>query len=557
MMATVTGMPLIRRSRLVVRRVVASLAMALIGFFALPVTVASAHAGLVGTSPARGSVVSQAPTQVVLTFTEGVTPVHDKIRVTAPDGSRADSGPPKTSFSQLIIPLRSGLPNGTYLVTFRVLSSDSHPVAGSFSYSIGAPSAVATPKDTNESTSKAIGVIFPVVRWFGYVGLLLMVGAALVLALLWPARLDRRGPGRVVWLGALLVGVVTIVELALQVPYVSGGSIGADDIRETLASPYGTAHLVRLGVLAASLVLLRPILQGKGWGADRVLLAVLGTIGVGTWSVTGHPGSSAAPMVTVVADMIHIGSMSVWVGGLVMLAVFLLPRGSADELAAIIPVWSRWALYAVSALVLTGLAQALVQIGAINPLFTTTYGWLVLTKVGLVAVLVAIAYLSRRLVAPIAAGNGNPAAQLRLLVIVEAVVAAVILGVSTTLVQTTPARAVTVAPNSVPAVQSAVLKDNLFTLTVDVQPGTVGANELHLYAATPDGQPADIKQWQVRASAPALGVEPIDATVLSIQPEHAVGQITIPSGGNWTFSFTLRTTDIDQSTVTTQFEIRS
>ena len=53
-----------------------------------------------------------------------------------------------------------------------------------------------------------------------------------------------------------------------------------------LASPYGTAHLIRLGVLAAALVLVRPIVRGRGWGADRVLLAVLGTIGIATWSVS-------------------------------------------------------------------------------------------------------------------------------------------------------------------------------------------------------------------------------------------------------------------------------
>jgi copper transport protein len=271
--------------------------------------------------------------------------------------------------------------------------------------------------------------------------------------------------------------------------------------------------------------------------------------------VSGHPSASPIPLVTVVADMIHITAMSVWLGGLVMLVAFVLPRASATELGAIIPVWSRWATYAVAALVVTGVAQALVQIGSLEPLVTSTYGWLILAKLGLVGAVLGVASLSRNLVGPIAARATGAVPRLRSLVLAEAVVAAVILGVTSVLVQTTPAR--TASTQSAPAIQSAVIRDKLFVLTVDVLPATVGVNEVHLYATTPDGQPADIKQWTVRATAPAQGIEPIDASVLPLRPDHATGTIGIPTAGTWTFTFTLRTTDIDQSTVTTEIDVRS
>jgi copper transport protein len=325
------------------------------------------------------------------------------------------------------------------------------------------------------------------------------------------------------------------------------------DVQEVLSSQYGAAHLVRLGVLAAASVLLRPILRGKGWGADRVLLAVLGAIGVATWSVSGHPSASKVPMVTVAADMVHITSMSIWLGGLAMLIVFLLPRATPAELSAIIPVWSRWATYAVSALLITGLAQAIVEVGTLDALVSSTYGWLLLAKVGLVLVVLAVAGLSRRQVAPIAARTTGAAVRLRALVIAEAAVAVVILGVTSVLVQVTPAG--TANASSVPTAQSATMQDKLFTLSVDIEPAAAGANEIHLFAATPDGQPANVKQWTVRASNPSQGIEPIDAAVLVIEPDHAIGQIGIPSAGTWTFTFTLRTTEIDESTVTTTFVI--
>jgi copper transport protein len=587
-----------------IRTVLVGLLLGLLGLMAMPATPAAAHAALVGSSPGQGSVVAQAPSQVVLTFTEGVTPVTGKVHVIAPDGSQADTGDPRASGDQLIIPLKPNGPQGTFLVNYRVLSADSHPVGGAFIYSVGAASPGGPPSANagDQAANPVIRAAFPVARWIGYVGLLLLVGAIAVLALLWPKRLDRRDPIRVIWLGAGLITLATVLEVLLQVPYVAGGGLSdfrAADVREVLASQYGAAHLIRLGVLAAALVLSRPIARGRSWGADRVLLAVLGAIGVATWSVSGHPSASAVPMTTVVADMIHIGAMGVWLGGLVMLVMFLLPRSSARELAAIIPIWSRWATYAVSALVLTGVAQALIEVGDLSKLLTTTYGWLLLVKIGLVGIVIAVATQSRRLVPVIAAGTvaaparelvpgiassvdgsdggyrtdanwagedragdpGVPARErdavrgLRRLIVAEAAVAAVVLGVTSVLVQTTPARSA-VAQAITPAVQSTTMKDKLYTLTVDVQPATVGLNEVHLYASTPDGQSIDIKEWKVRASLPDQGIEPIDANVLPVTPSHAIGQIGIPRAGSWTFTFTLRTTEIDQSTVTARVVVQ-
>jgi copper transport protein len=523
---------------------------------------ASAHAVLVGASPARGQVVDTAPAQIVLTFSEAVKAVPGRTKVIAPDGSRIDQGDPRPSGVQLLISLKQTSMKGTYLVSYRILSSDSHPVGGAYTYSVGAPSPGGPPKLNNnepDAASTPIAVVYSLgaARWIGYAGLVVLVGSALILALLWPARLDRAGPTRFIWIGAGLVAFATLAELALEIPYVGGSFSGirTADVQEVLSSEYGAAHLIRLGVLVVSLLLLRPMLRGKGWGADRVLLAVLGTIGVATWSVSGHPGSSPAPMVTIVADMIHIASMSIWLGGLLMLIVFLLPKANPAELSAIVPVWSRWALYAVGALIVTGVAQALVEVGSVAGFYQTTYGRQVLIKSGLVLVVLAIAWQSRQLVKPIAAGDAGAPRLLRMRVGAEAAVAVVILGVASSLVQTTPARA-TAAAQSPPTIQSAIMQDPLFTLTIDVQPAQVGLNDIHLYATTPDGQPADIKQWEVKASLPSAGIEPISAVVLPITPDHSTGQIGLPTAGTWKFTFTLRTSDVDQSSVATDIVVR-
>ena len=109
---------------------------------------------------------------------------------------------------------------------------------------------------------------------------------------------------------------------------------------------------------------------------------MLGVAALATWPLTGHPTASPVAGVSVVVDAVHLSSMAVWLGGLVMLVAFLLPQANERELGAILPIWSRWAATAVAALVLAGVVQALIEVASFSGLFTSTYGQLILVKVG-------------------------------------------------------------------------------------------------------------------------------------------------------------------------------
>ena len=63
-------------------------------------------------------------------------------------------------------------------------------------------------------------VLFPVLRFLGYAGLTLIAGPALLLALLWPRRLARRGPVRLVRAGLILTAGATLGQLWTQAPAV-------------------------------------------------------------------------------------------------------------------------------------------------------------------------------------------------------------------------------------------------------------------------------------------------------------------------------------------------
>ncbi|MFI7430447.1 copper resistance CopC/CopD family protein [Micromonospora sp. NPDC049836] len=530
----------------------AGLLVTLLALLLAPATPASAHAVLVSTSPTASAVVPSAPAEVVLTFSEGVRKVPDKIRVIAPDGSRADRGEPIFKGTVVTIPVDSSGARGTYLVSYRVISADSHPVSGAFTYSVGAPSTPPSDSGTNTRADPVVGNAVKVARYAGYAGLLLLVGPALVLAALWPRRLSRRGPARLAWSGLGLLAVATLAELWLQVPYTNGGGLfevtGAG-LGDVLGSTYGTAHLVRLGLLAAAAFLLRPLFTGPVGRADAVILAVLAGAGLFTWPLAGHPAASPAPAVSVVVDAVHLGSMAVWLGGLVMLAVFLLRRADERELDAILPIWSRWAALAVAALLLAGTVQGLIEVASLSALVDTTYGRLLLAKIVLFALVIGVAAYSRSLVRRRSAA-GRPGA-MRRAVLAELVITAVVLGVSATLVQTTPARTAGADVAGAPTGYfSATLASPLYSLQVELDPAERGNNSLHLYAYTKDNRPQPVKEWKATAALPSAGIEPIEIPLLPLTDNHATGEINLPAAGRWEFRFTVRTSDIDQATVT-------
>ncbi|MGC4805197.1 copper resistance CopC/CopD family protein [Micromonospora sp. DT233] len=547
------------RRRLARAGALAGLLVTVVALLLAPATPASAHAVLVSSSPAASAVVPSASSEVVLTFSEPVRKVTGKIRVIAPNGARADLGEPSFAEAVVTVPVDPSAGRGTYLVSYRVISADSHPVSGAFTYSVGAPST--PPTDSGAAGNRADPVVengMKVAKYLGYAGLLLLVGPALVLGALWPRRLERRGAARLAWGGMGLLAFGTLAELWLQVPYTAGGGpfdVTGAGLGEVLGSTYGAAHLVRLGLLAAAAFLLRPLFAGPVGRTDTVILAILGGAALLTWPLAGHPAASPAPAVSVLVDAVHLGAMAVWLGGLVMLAGFLLRRADERELDAILPIWSRWAALAVAALLLAGTVQALIEVATPAALVDTTYGRLVLAKVALFALVIAVAAYSRSLVRRRAAA-GRPTS-MRRAVVAELAITAVVLGLSAVLVQTTPARTASAdVAGATTGYFTTTLSSPLYSLQVELDPARRGNNSLHLYAYTPENRPQPVAEWKATAALPSAGIEPIEIPLLPLTDNHATGEINLPAVGDWQLRFTVRTSDVDQATVGATVAIR-
>lgn len=519
-------------------------------------TPAYAHAVITDSDPRSGSLLTAAPSEVQVTFNEPVARVGNGLTVIAPNGDKASVG--KASVADngrvLIAKLRRDGPQGTYLVSYRLVSADGHPVSGGFTYSVGRTSTTPTaPEDETQLVDPLVRAAMSTGRLATYVGACLIAGAVLMLLTLWPSRLDTAVVRRLGWAGwwALVAG--TVLWLVAQVPYGFGGGLFTSDSaawRETLSSELGISLLIRLALLAAVVPWLRRVLSGGDVrrGARIGLWGLLAAVAA-TFPFAGHPASSVGKYLAIPADAVHVAAMAIWLGGLIVLVAVTLRRANERELVAILPTWSRWALLAIGAVILTGAVQALLAVGHVSALTSTRYGALVLAKIAGVVVIAVLAACARRWVLGYLRQRGDGIQVLRRVVIAEIVAAAVVLGVATALVQTPPANTVadTITNNGSGFGDSITTDD--FTIDFQLNPARRGNNTLHLYAFKNNGDELFVVEWKTTVALPDKDIAPVSVPVVAISDNHASGEIYLPSKGEWEFSITVRTSDVDQTTL--------
>ncbi|MGC9440188.1 copper resistance CopC/CopD family protein [Streptomyces sp. WG5] len=652
---------------------------------------ASAHAALTGSDPRQGAVVDKAPAQVSLTFSESVSMDADSLRVFDPRGERVDDGEPSgTSGTTYSVKLHAGLPDGTYTVTYQVVSADSHPVAGAYTFSIGAPSETSVSVYGTQTGDGIVGWLYGLGRYVSYAGFTVLVGGAAFVLACWPRGSGIRAVQRLVVSGWLALTAATLLLLLLRGSYTGSGKLGdvfdLNLLGEVLQTKTGASLVSRLLLLAAAALFVAVLFGAYDKREDEEKRDLTFGLGIGgtvvaaglaaTWAMSEHASVGLQAGLAMPVDVVHLLAMAGWLGGLTALLVTLY-RAPADTPLPTVAVrrFSRVAFGSVVALVVTGTYQSWRQLGSWTAFTDTRYGRLLLVKIGLVAVLVGIAYLSRRWTAQLAeavpaiarqrekeqtdagtgrkaedaeaagkatgaskaaaeasrasktdegaartsktdegttrtakdsprspeatkdSGTSQRAAQLarqraavdaarqkrqrdadphrfglRRSVLAEAGVAVVLLAVTTVLTQTEPGRTEEEAKAANPSTASpsapstgTVTLDMPFdtgsqngkgVVRVELDPARVGANDMHLYVERPNGNAFDIPEVKVAFTLEAKNIGPLPVVPDRITTGHwSASGVQIPMAGDWEVAVTVRTSDIDQVTVTKNAQI--
>ncbi|HUR25912.1 MAG TPA: copper resistance protein CopC [Candidatus Thermoplasmatota archaeon] len=356
-----------------------------------------AHADLDSSEPADGAQLATSPAWVVLRFSGPIEPEATDVQVVDEQHQRVDRDDLRVEDAGrspvLNISLHDDLPEGVYLVHWKVLSDDGHPNSGRLGFAVGNATAPAPVSSTME-VDPAAGLG----RALSYIGLAIAFGAA---AWLWPVRAAEHGMARpaakALALGALahLVGAAVLFLTTAESAGVTAGVLASSQV--------GRMLILRLVAGLAGLVLAGLALVPGNRSRLGLPLAVgcLVVAAVASASI-GHAAGEGLPGLAV--DAMHLVASATWVGGLVLLVVALRLAGrqgrTADEVRGMGHRFGTVALVCVIILFLAGTATTFVILGRsaiLDPLhlLETLYGRLLFAKVALAGLMVALAAANR------------------------------------------------------------------------------------------------------------------------------------------------------------------
>ena len=548
------------------------------------------------------------PEELTLSFTENVEVSLGAVRVYDGDGDRLDTGSAAhpDGDGSLVQAGLGELTNGSYVVTWRVTSADSHPIQGAFTFQVG-PEATAADVSSladrllsEQGGEPAVGLAYGVDRFLVFASIALLLGGVFFVAVISPPSRSRAATRRLLWWAWAICVVATIAGIGLQGAYAAGLDL-ADAFRpslyaDVLETRFGKVSALRVLLLLVMLPVLMRLLA-RGPHSEHPIptwwLPVAGLTGVAlaaTPGLGGHAGGGDLVPLALVADTLHVGAMSLWVGGLAYLTVVALPRRDVDEVRGAVTRFSRLALASVATIVVTGTFQAWRQVGSIEALRETDYGRILIVKLVVVAVLVVVAAFSREIVYRLYqrparleaarvgvsgagdAGDGGGVAddgvpadgeeepevdaprelrRLRGSVAVEVAIAVVVLVVTALLVNTNPAK------DEIEGPYLATVRTEELSFEMTVAPAGRGLNDLHVFTLTPSEGPADVVEMTATMALPAQDIAPIDVPLRRLGPGHYLAEgFNIPIAGDWVLELSALVSATDEVTAETTVPIR-
>ncbi len=372
-----------------------------------------AHAALLQTVPEASRTVNVAPPEVRMRFSEPVEPRFAIVSVTDAAGRQVTDGDPAAapgSPQTLVTPLRR-VPEGWYLVFWRVISADGHPVRGAFTFAVG-PNPGPPPQFRVPSLSEtATTTQLLVARWVVFLSALSALGLFVLRAVIArPVVRAVRGCSlrslnfafgvalAVALVATPIYALLATAQFTLRSFWDFGGVIPA-----VRSSGFGEDFLdleLVLGLFAiaatAALVVDRPERQQRSVAELLALPSALaaGLAALVLPALAGHAGQKAPRGLSLPLDTAHLTAASIWLGGLIGLVVFWLSVGRAGRAAAlayVVPRFSAVAFCSVLLLIGTGIGQAFQELPTFASLWQTSYGQALIWKIGLLAAALVLA----------------------------------------------------------------------------------------------------------------------------------------------------------------------
>lgn len=514
------------------RLYVKSLFATVLALFVLMIpSVASAHAILDSSSPTASSVLETSPTEIRLDFNETIENSLLSIQLFDAEQSRVSIGKAERSSTDTSVAVASvpKLSDGVYVVVWRAVSADGHPVSGAFPFEVGNSSTV----DAGElltrvlqglDTESPLGVPLSLARLMAYAAVIVLIGCV---AFTWGSMTFITARVRAMLRQAVIVFAFgSLGILLMQGPYAAGRGWGAITdgslLADVLPTRLGIASLVRL-VLAIAWGLLVVLLERNSRRWWKVLAVSTSVATAVTFAVSGHASAASLPGVFATVAGIHLVAVSVWVGSFFAAVVVRTEDGVARL--------SKLATVAMPIAVLTGVIEAAHITGGVSQIFNSQYGTYLLLKVSVIVVCLAIGYGLRRRMK-----SGRPTVTQSLFV--EAVLLVVVIAITSVMVGTSPtATASSSSTFSATQIQGEIVAD------FSILPTRVGAAEIHVYLTPPGGSLKPVASVKMSFTLASRDIPPIPVKLIEIGPNHWSGVMQFPYAGEWSMETRVQPTE--------------
>lgn len=310
-----------------------------------------------------------------------------------------------------------------------------------------------------------------------------------------------------------------------------------------LATRYGSGVAVQ-SAAAVGVCLFAAAARDRG-SVRATLLGV--AAGVLALASSGHAGTAPVPVLATAASALHILAAAAWVGGLLTVAVLVLPAGTADVRGPTRR-FSRLAGWALAGVLATGAVNSLMHVENSEQLLATGWGKLVLLKLALFAGIGVLGWWSRRRWVPRVGRSDGARRMFGRIAAVELVLMAGAFTTATAMASGVPARVE--AAGWMEAVR-VPFADGEVELTL--QPARTGTNELHVYFFDDGGGLREVDDAEV---ALVRGTETTDVRLVDSGPGHYTGpSVTVAAPGDYRVEVSGRV-DGETETATTTFTVR-
>jgi copper transport protein len=367
---------------------------------------ASGHATVISSNPSPNEAMDTLPEKISIQFSENIQPAFHSLEVFSQDGDKIqiqDSAISEQSEKVLEAKWKGTIDEGIYYIKWRVVSSDGHPIEGTIPFQLG-ESTVLQDQEISKVNAGFPNSINVFLQSLQYICFAALTGILFFqLSLMKGSRLFEASTRARLYLWLSFAGLAFSIFCSLPLKVTIDAGVGWADafngtfIKEVLnATSFGTIYIIEILLLLLLFLVIYFMLENSLNKSLPFLSFIIIAILMVCKALTGHTAAVPNQVLAVLMDFLHLLSMALWLGGLMALLVIL--PGLADRQAedkktfywSIIQRFSRWSFLFVIILIVSGIYSSLQHVPTIHSLINTTYGQLLLAKIGLMLIMIVL-----------------------------------------------------------------------------------------------------------------------------------------------------------------------